>query len=117
MRDGERCWIVRAADIFLLESEGNYTRLYFSSERPLIPRSLVLFRAGRRHIVNLKWVEKVDPGVAGNLGVTLRSGQTVEPGARSQNKTTCLREFWLLASGYWLLATGSSLLTFTVTHP
>jgi two-component system, LytTR family, response regulator len=40
VRDGDRCWIVRLPDIFLLESEGNYTRVYFGSERPLIRRSL-----------------------------------------------------------------------------
>ena len=40
VRDGERCWIVRAADIFLIESEGNYTRLFFAAESPLIRRPL-----------------------------------------------------------------------------
>jgi two-component system LytT family response regulator len=40
VRDGERCWLVRFADIFLLEAEGNYTRIYFRGERPLVPRSL-----------------------------------------------------------------------------
>ena len=40
VRDGDRCWIVRLTDIFLLESEGNYTRVCFGSERPLIRRSL-----------------------------------------------------------------------------
>jgi two-component system LytT family response regulator len=40
VRDGDRCWIVRLPDIFLLESEGNYTRLHFAGERPLIRRSL-----------------------------------------------------------------------------
>jgi two-component system LytT family response regulator len=88
IRDGERCWLVRVADIFLLESEGNYTRVCFGAERPLILRSLsaleerldpeVFFRAGRKHIVNLRWVERVDPGVAGNLLVRLRGGITVE---------------------------------------
>jgi two-component system LytT family response regulator len=99
VRDGERCWIVRVSDIFLLESEGNYTRLYFGKERALIPRSLAaleerldptaFFRAGRKHIVNLKWVEKVDAGVAGNLVVTLRSGQSVE---MSRRQSARLRE-------------------------
>jgi len=70
VRDGDRCWIVRLPDIFLLESEGNYTRVCFGSERPLVRRSLnaletdldasVFFRASRRQIVNLKWIEKVD---------------------------------------------------------
>ena len=92
VRDGERCWLVRVADIFLLESEGNYTRLHFANERPLIPRSLaalherldpaIFFRAGRRHIINLKWVERVEPGVGDNLQVILRGGTTVEMSRR-----------------------------------
>ena len=28
IKDGEHCWIVRVADIVLLESEGNYTRVH-----------------------------------------------------------------------------------------
>lgn len=36
VREGERCWIVKLAEVFLLESEGNYTRLYFGKERPLL---------------------------------------------------------------------------------
>lgn len=87
VRDGERCWIVRTGDIYLLESEGNYTRVYFAAERPLIRRSLnaleeqldpaVFFRAGRKEIVNLKWIDRVDLSVAGGLLVTLRGGRTV----------------------------------------
>ncbi len=92
VKDGERCWLVRVADIFLLESEGNYTRLHFANERPLISRSLaalqerldpnVFFRAGRRHIVNLKWVASVEPTVGGNLLIILRGGKTIEMSRR-----------------------------------
>lgn len=92
VKEGDRCWLVRVADIFLLESEGNYTRLYFGNERPLILRSLaalqgrldpaIFFRAGRRHVVNLKWVERVEPAVGGNLLVVLRGGSTVEMSRR-----------------------------------
>jgi two-component system LytT family response regulator len=99
VRDGDRCWIVRLPDIFLLESEGNYTRVYFRNESPLIRRSLnaletqldpaVFFRAGRKEIVNLKWIEKVDLGVAGGLVATLRSGRTV---AMSRRQSARLRE-------------------------
>lgn len=35
VKEGDRCWLVRVSDIFLLESEGNYTRLHFANERPL----------------------------------------------------------------------------------
>lgn len=92
VRDGDRCWIVRLPEIFLLESEGNYTRLHFGKERPLIRRSLnaleeqldpqTFFRAGRKEIINLKWIEKVDLSVSGGLTVTLRSGATVEMSRR-----------------------------------
>lgn len=92
VKDGERCWLVRVSDIFLLESEGNYTRIHFGNERPLVPRSLaalqerldpgVFFRAGRRHIINLKWVERVAPGIGGNLLIMLRGGTRVEMSRR-----------------------------------
>jgi two-component system LytT family response regulator len=96
VKDVERCWLVRVADIFLLESEGNYTRVYFANERPLIPRSLSMleerldpatfFRAGRKHIVNLKWVERVEPGAAGNLVAILRGGKQVEMSRRQSSR-------------------------------
>ena len=99
VRDGDRCWIVRLPDIFLLESEGNYTRVWFGNERPLIRRSLntleeqldaaVFFRASRKQMINLKWIEKVDIGVSGGLVVTLRGGQTVE---MSRRQSARLRE-------------------------
>jgi len=88
VREGERCWLVRMADIFLLESEGNYTRIYFRKERPLVPRSLAsleerldpasFFRADRGRILNLKWVDQVETAVSGNLMVTSKSGVAVE---------------------------------------
>jgi two-component system LytT family response regulator len=99
VRDGERCWIVRLPDIFLLESEGNYTRVHFGNERPLIRRSLnaleeqldpaMFFRAGRKEIVNLKWIERVDLAVSGGLTATLRGGRQVE---MSRRQSARLRE-------------------------
>jgi two-component system LytT family response regulator len=99
VRDGERCWIVRLTDIFLLESEGNYTRVYFGAERPLIRRSLnaleeqldpaMFFRAGRKEILNLKWIDRVDIAVGGGLVVTLRGGKEVE---MSRRQSARLRE-------------------------
>ena len=93
VRDGEKCWIVRLADVFLMESEGNYTRLCFGNDRPLIHRSLsaleerldpaVFFRANRKQIVNLKWIEATATGIAGALMVTLRGGREVEISRRA----------------------------------
>ena len=99
VRDGDRCWIVRLPDIFLLESEGNYARVYFGQERPLIRRSLnaleeqldptMFFRADRRRILNLKWIEKVEVAASGGLLVTLRGGHAVE---MSRRQSVRLRE-------------------------
>jgi two-component system, LytTR family, response regulator len=99
VRDGERCWLVRVTDIYLLESEGNYTRVCFKGARPLIARSLaaleawldpaIFFRTGRAQIINLKWVEKVETGPTGNLVIQLRSGETV---AASRRQSAALKE-------------------------
>jgi two-component system LytT family response regulator len=99
VRDGERCWIVRLADVFLFESEGNYTRLCFGRERPLIRRSLnalearldpaAFFRANRTQMINLAWIRQVDTGVGGGLTVTLRGGTAVE---LSRRQAVRLRE-------------------------
>jgi two-component system LytT family response regulator len=99
VRERGRCWIVRLADIRLLESEGNYTRLFFGSERALIQRSLQalearldptgFFRASRSHIINLRWVAAVDTEVDGGLAVTLRDGPKVKV---SRRRSRLLRE-------------------------
>jgi two-component system, LytTR family, response regulator len=96
VREGARCWIVRLPDIFLLESEGNYTRLHFGKERPLIRRSLnaleqqldpaMFFRASRKQMLNLNWIEKTGIGVTGNLIAVLRGGATVEMSRRQSDR-------------------------------
>jgi two-component system, LytTR family, response regulator len=92
VKESDRCWLVQMTDIYLLESEGNYTRLYFGNERALIPRSLsalenrldssVFFRASRRHLINLRWVAAVEPDVAGGLVIKLKPGIDVEMSRR-----------------------------------
>lgn len=96
VKDGERCWFVRLAEIALLESEGNYTRLHFDVHRPLVLRSLnyleerldaaVFFRASRKHILNLTRIASIDPWANGGLLVKLNSGQEVEMSRRQAQK-------------------------------
>jgi two-component system LytT family response regulator len=99
LRDGERCWIVKTREIDLLESEGNYTRVFFHNEHPLISGSLaafearldpsIFFRASRRHILNLNCIKGAEMGAAGNLIVILRGGRQVE---LSRRQSSILRE-------------------------
>lgn len=96
VKDGERCWFVRLGDVRLLESEGNYVRLYFGTSKPLILRSLnylderlnnrIFFRASRKHIINLQWVENIEAWFNGGLLVKLRGGEQVEISRRQAVK-------------------------------
>ena len=36
VKDGERCWFVKLGEIRLFESVGNYAKVYFSTNKPLI---------------------------------------------------------------------------------
>ncbi|GAB4341552.1 MAG: LytTR family DNA-binding domain-containing protein [Flammeovirgaceae bacterium] len=96
VKDGEKCWFVKLLDIRLFESEGNYVRVYFENFRPLIHRSLnalderldekLFFRASRKHIINLKWIDKIEPWFNGGLMVSLKGGQKVEISRRQATK-------------------------------
>ncbi len=87
VRDGDRCWFVPLADVRLFESAGNYTRLYFGDETPLIDRSLrylqerldpaTFFRASRQHILNLQWIEDVESAGGDKLRAILPNGRTI----------------------------------------
>jgi two-component system LytT family response regulator len=80
----------------LLESEGNYVRLFFDENKPLILRTLnylderldskVFFRANRKHIINLKWVDSIEPWLNGGLLVKMKDGNKVEVSRRQAVK-------------------------------
>jgi two-component system LytT family response regulator len=40
VKDGERCWFVSLANIRYFESDGNYIKVYFDANRPMIHKSL-----------------------------------------------------------------------------
>lgn len=96
VKDGEKCWFVKLEKIRLFESEGNYVRLFFDDQKPLILRTLnylderldqkTFFRANRKHIINLKWVESIEPWLNGGLLVKLKGGQKVEVSRRQSVK-------------------------------
>jgi two-component system, LytTR family, response regulator len=88
VRDGPRCWFVPLREVRLLTSEGNYVRLSWGKTQPLLGRALAtleqrldsdrFFRANRRQIINLDFIENVELGVNGRLHVQLREGPEVE---------------------------------------
>ncbi len=89
VKDGERCWFVRLDRVRLCESMGNYVRLFFDDQKPLVLKSLnaleerldpkVFFRANRKHIINLNFIDKIEPWFSGGLQVTLSGkGEKIE---------------------------------------
>ncbi|MCB0401933.1 MAG: response regulator transcription factor [Flavobacteriales bacterium] len=96
VKDGEKCWFVKLANVPLFESEGNYVRVYFDSNKPLILKSLnnlavklnedVFFRANRKHIINLEWIDTIESWFNGGLMVKLKNGKQVEISRRQASK-------------------------------
>jgi two-component system, LytTR family, response regulator len=96
VKDGEKCWFVKLSTVKLFESEGNYVRLYFDEYKPLILRTLnylderlddrSFFRANRKHILNLKWIENIEPWLNGGLLVKLKGGMKIEVSRRQAIK-------------------------------
>ena len=92
IRDGPRCWFVPLREVSLFTAEGNYVRLLWGKERPLLGRSLAaleqkldprrFFRASRSQIVNLDFIGGVELGEGGRLHVQLREGPEVEVSRR-----------------------------------
>jgi two-component system, LytTR family, response regulator len=81
VKDGEKCWFVRLGKVRVFESIGNYVRLYFDDQKPLVLKSLnaledrldpkTYFRANRKHIINLHFIDKIEPWFSGGLQVTI----------------------------------------------
>lgn len=96
VKDGERCWFVKLNEIRLFESVGNYAKVFFSTHKPLILKSLnaleerldekVFFRANRKHIVNLRMIERVEPYFNGGLLLEIKGGEKIEVSRRQAVK-------------------------------
>ncbi len=96
VKDGERCWFVKLNEIRLFESVGNYAKVFFSANKPLILKSLnaleerldqkTFFRANRKHIVNLRMIDKIEPYFNGGLLLELKGGEKIEVSRRQTVK-------------------------------
>ena len=96
VKDGDRCWFVKLCDIRLFESVGNYAKVFFGNNKPLILKSLnsleerldekTFFRANRKHIVNLRLIDKIEPYFNGGLLLELKGGEKIEVSRRQTVK-------------------------------
>ena len=96
VKDGERCWFIKLSEVRLFESVGNYAKVFFGTNKPLILKSLnaleeklddkVFFRANRKHIINLRMIEKIETYFNGGLLVDLIGGEKIEVSRRKEVK-------------------------------
>ena len=96
VKDGDRCWFIRLSEVRLFESVGNYAKVFFNGHKPLILKSLnaleerldpkTFFRANRKHIINLRMVEKIEPYFNNGLLVELKGGEKIEISRRQTVK-------------------------------
>ncbi|XLS30801.1 LytR/AlgR family response regulator transcription factor [Flavobacteriaceae bacterium M23B6Z8] len=88
IKEGEQCWLIKIKDISLFEIMGNYTRVYFNQENPLVYKSLnqieqrlpedLFFRANRQQIINLNHIKEVIPWFHGKFKLILINDHEIE---------------------------------------
>jgi two-component system LytT family response regulator len=103
VKDGERCWFVLLSEVRLFEVDGNYTKLYFDTNKPMIPRTLnyletrldtkTFFRANRQQIINLRWVERIEPWFSGSIKIYMKGGHEVDVSRRQTQRFKELMSF------------------------
>ena len=96
IKDGEKCHFVQISKIYLLESEGNYVRVYYEKHKPLLHKSLtyleqklpedLFFRANRQYMFNLDFVEQIEPYFNSTLLIILKSGHKIDLSQRQSAK-------------------------------
>ncbi len=92
IKDGEKCWLVKIGEISHFEIVGNYSRVFFADESPMLYKSLnqieeklpeaYFFRANRQQIVNTNYIAQVVPWFNGKLKLTMQNGDDVEVSRR-----------------------------------
>lgn len=95
IKDGEKCWLVKIEQIYMFEIVGNYTRVYFENNKPLIYKSLtqieeklsedIFFRANRQQLINIQQVDRVVSWFNGKLKIEMKSGHEIEISRRQSH--------------------------------
>jgi two-component system LytT family response regulator len=96
IKDGDLCFFVPLQEIFLIESVGNYARVYYQNKKPLLHKSLNyleerlpeshFFRAGRQHIINTHFIKNISPFFNNTLQVEMHNGMKVDISQRQSVK-------------------------------
>lgn len=96
VKDGEHCHFVPLTSIFLLESVGNYVRVHYEDQKPLLHKSLsylesklpesLFFRGNRQSMFNLNFIKRIEPYFNSTLLIELKSGHKIDLSQRQSVK-------------------------------
>lgn len=96
VKDGETCHFVPVSTIYLLESVGNYVRIYYEDQKPLLHKSLsylegklpdnLFFRGNRQFMFNLNFIKRIEPYFNSTLLIELQSGHKIDLSQRQSVK-------------------------------
>ncbi|MFA8341373.1 MAG: LytR/AlgR family response regulator transcription factor [Rhodothermaceae bacterium] len=103
IKDSSNCWFVNLSDIKFFEVDGNYSKVFFEDKSPMIPRTLnyleeklnpaQFFRANRKQIINIKWIEKIETWFNGSLKVIMKDKTEIEISRRQTARFKELMSF------------------------
>jgi two-component system, LytTR family, response regulator len=103
LKEGDECWFVKLSDIIYFESNGNYTKVFFEKQSPLILKSLSLleerldekhfFRTSRTQIVNVNKIDKINAYSSNMFKLTLINGQDIVLSRRQSVKFKDIMSF------------------------
>lgn len=92
IKDGEKCWLLKIGEISHFEIVGNYTRVFFQDQKPMLYKSLQqvedklpqeqFFRVSRQQIVNIGFIREVIPWFNGKLKLSMQNGDEIEVSRR-----------------------------------
>lgn len=107
VKEGDRYYYINVNNISLIESAGNYAKIYFNNNKVLIKRSLnqlekkldasMFFRINRQEIINMVFIDQMESLANGQLSIRLKTGKTVIASSRQsaqlKNKYVSLQRF------------------------
>ncbi|WP_353480623.1 LytTR family DNA-binding domain-containing protein [Haliscomenobacter sp.] len=96
IKDGEQCFFVPLVEVHLVESVGNYARVYYGNNKPLLHKSLNyleeklpeshFFRANRQYLINIHFIQNINSYFNNTLQVEMPDGIKIEISQRQSVK-------------------------------
>ena len=96
LKDGNRCFFIQVGEVYLFEALGNYVKVHFKDQSPLLHKSMqyietvlppdVFFKCNRSQLVNINYIQKINTHYKGGMLLILHNNTHVEVSQRQAVK-------------------------------